>query len=325
MRATVPLMALLMVTAATAAGTQSASAAEIFADNVVYASGQPLLLYGTAESGENLIIRLRAPDGAFAKFDQIEITREDGTFNHVLLVWPQASTDFPYGTYAIEIIGTVDPALSQSIDIRFAPSSDLVQVPIERSISTLVFAPETAALGSSLRVFVQTTSDGLLIEGSPNEILDTSHIHLPDGTVQDITESFDTLHRGLHFVDYTPRQLGTYIFHVVAFHQGTTSHGSVATTVMSQDIESISEQIIRLNSVLNETSTELGVLKAEIAGFGSTLEGANQTIDSSVRFMSASVDNIVEASLQLNSLLFPIVGSIAIIVALQIAILARRR
>ena len=40
--------------------------------------------------------------------------------------------------------------------------------------------------------------------------------------------------------------------------------------------------------------------------------------------MSDSVANIVEASLQLNSLLFPIVGSIAVIVALQIAILARR-
>jgi hypothetical protein len=41
--------------------------------------------------------------------------------------------------------------------------------------------------------------------------------------------------------------------------------------------------------------------------------------------MSTSVTNIEEASVQLNSLFFPIVGSIGVIVALQIVILARRR
>ncbi|MCS5546544.1 MAG: methyl-accepting chemotaxis protein, partial [SAR324 cluster bacterium] len=48
-------------------------------------------------------------------------------------------------------------------------------------------------------------------------------------------------------------------------------------------------------------------------------------IDTSVSSMSSAVTNIEEASLQVNSLLFPIVGSIAVIVALQITILARRR
>jgi hypothetical protein len=44
-----------------------------------------------------------------------------------------------------------------------------------------------------------------------------------------------------------------------------------------------------------------------------------------VTSVSNSVENIEEASSQLNSLLFPIVASIGIIVALQVAILARRR
>jgi archaellum component FlaC len=86
----------------------------------------------------------------------------------------------------------------------------------------------------------------------------------------------------------------------------------------------VSEQIIKLNDVLDETSQELNRLKTEIAGFGSTLENASERIDSSVTAMSISVNNIEEASVQLNSLLFPIVGSIAIIVALQIVILSRR-
>ncbi len=36
-------------------------------------------------------------------------------------------------------------------------------MPVERHVSTLVFAPETAAINQPIRVFVQTTSDGLLI------------------------------------------------------------------------------------------------------------------------------------------------------------------
>ena len=94
---------------------------------------------------------------------------------------------------------------------------------------------------------------------------------------------------------------------------------------MSQDIGGISEQIIELNSILEETSGELNKLKSEIEGFGSTLEGASDNIDTSVSSISGSVENIEEASIQLNSLFFPIVASIAIIVALQITILARRR
>lgn len=296
---------------------------EIFTDSSVYTEGQPLLLYGAGDLEESLIVRLRAPDGSFVVFDQIEIGA-GGTFNHILLVWPEASAKFPYGTYAIEIIDSTG-VLVQSIDIKFTSTDDLVEIPIERRVNTLVFAPETSALGTTMRIFVQTTSDGLLIDGDASKILRTTHIHLPDGTVTDVADEFNTLHRGLYYVDYVPQQLGTYVFHAVTFYHGTISHGSSATTIISQDIQGISEQIIQLNQSLDETSMALDTLKSEIGVFGSTLQGADQTINSSIVAMSESVGNIAEASLQLNSLLFPIVGSIAVIVALQIAILARRK
>ena len=85
------------------------------------------------------------------------------------------------------------------------------------------------------------------------------------------------------------------------------------------------ENVRRLNSILDETSAELDVLKSEIEGFDSTLEKASNKIDESTGTISTSVKFISEASSQLNSLLFPIIASIGIIVALQIAILARRR
>jgi len=302
----------------------SAEDLEIFTNSEVYSDGQPLLVYGKALSNENLILRLFAPDGTIAKFDQI-IVESDGSFNHILLTWPNSTTKFPYGTYTVEAISTTQNGLSRSLDIKFTSTSELVQVPVERHLSTSVFAPETAAINKPFRVFVQVTSDGLLVGGNPNDLLSSSHVHPPSGEPQSFSQSFQTLHEGLYFIDYTPLQTGTYVFHMVAFSKGTVAHGSAATTVLSQDISGVAEQVVKLNSILDETSSELDRLKSEIEGFGTTLDKASKNIDSSVSTISSSVSNIEEASSQLNSLFFPIVASIGIIVALQIAIFARRR
>jgi hypothetical protein len=297
---------------------------ELSTNNQVYSEGQPLFVYGKGQPNETLIIRLFAPDETITSFDQL-VTDNDGSFNHVLLTWPKSSPSFPFGTYTVEVISTGQNGLSQKIDVKFTSTTDLVTVPVERHLSTSVFAPETAAINIPFRVFVQTTSDGLLVGDDPKDLLSTTHVHLPSGTVETLSNAFSTLHQGLYYLDYTPKEEGTYVFHVVSFSQGTISHGSVATNVLSQDLAGISNQIIKLNSVLEETSNELDILKSEIEGFGSTLESASSNIDTSVTSVSNSVGNIEEASSQLNSLFFPIVASIGIIVALQIAILARRR
>ena len=298
---------------------------EVFTNNSVYSPDGSLFVYGKSTPDENLIIRLFAPDETIAKFDQIT-TDKDGNFSHILLTWPQTSINFPYGTYAVEVISTSQNGISEKIEIKFSSTTELVEVPVERQLNTLVFAPETAAVNNSIRIFVQTTSDGLLVgENNPDELLQTSHVHLPTGQVENISSSFVTLHNGLYYVDYTPKSEGTYVFHVVSFNQGSVSHGSAATSVLSQDLGGISDEIIRLNSILNETSTQLETLKSEVNDFGTILDNASTNIDSSVTSISSSVTNIEEASAQLNSLLVPVVASIGIIVALQMAILARRR
>ncbi len=297
---------------------------EVATNNRVFSENQPLFVYGKGLPNENLIIRLFAPDETIARFDQIT-ANDEGAFNHVLITWPSSSSSFPFGTYTVEVISTEQNGVSQKIDVKFTSTTQLVEVPVERRINTLVFAPETAAVNNSFRVFVQTTSDGLLIGTDPSKLLETTHVHLPSGKVEGLSDSFATLHQGLHFVDYTPREEGTFVFHVVAFSQGTISHGSAATLVQTQDLSGISDQIIELNSVLEETSKELDTLKSEVQEFGSTLGNASSNIDASVASVSSSVLNIEEASSQINSLLFPIVASIGIIVALQVTILARRR
>jgi len=302
---------------------------KVYTNQQIYSTQHPLLVYGTAPENSPLILRLFAPDGTIAEFEQI-ITNSDGSFSHKMLDWPSSSTKYPFGTYTVEAITNIGE--SQKIDIKFASSTELELIPIERKITTQVFAPEMAAADRPFRVFVQVTSDGLLVSGDAKKVLSSSHIHSPDGKVQSLAMSVEMLHQGLYFVEYTPRIEGTYIFHMVAFSQGTQSHGSAATLVLGQDLGGISKQIVILDEVLTTASDNLNVLQTDIHGFGSTLEDASTTlrdsvttIDASVASMSSAVDNIEEASLQVNSLLFPIMGAIAVILALQISIIARRR
>ena len=254
---------------------------DIFTDNQVYTDGKPLFVYGKALPDETIIVRLFAPDGTIAKFDQVKVT-SDGSFNHVLLTWPESSITFPYGTYTVEAISNTQNGISKTIDVKFTSTTELIDVPVERQVNTLVFAPETAAVNTPFRIFVQTTSDGMLIGGQPQDLLETSHVHLPNGQVQTLTSSFKTLHPGLYFVDYTANSEGTYVFHVVTFSQGSTSHGSAATNVLTQDIRGISDQILKLNSILDETSSELNILESRIEEFDSTLASASTNIASSV-------------------------------------------
>ena len=300
----------------------SFSELDMSTNSKVYSPNHNLQVYGLATSEENIILRIFAPDGTIAKFDQLT-TNADGSFNYNLLTWPTATTEFPYGTYLVEVLST-KYGEAKEIEVKFAETTVLEHIPITRDLVTTVFAPETVAINQSLRVFIQLTSDGLLL-GNDISLLTSTHVHLPSGFSVLLSDSLNILHQGLYYIDYIPTEEGTFVFHVVTSTEGSVSHGSAATNVLSQDLGGISDQIIKLNSILDETSQELDTLKHEIAGFGSTLNNANDKLDSSIVQVSTSVEYISEASSQLNSLLFPIIASIGIIVALQITIIARRR
>ena len=297
---------------------------DVYTNQLVFAPGDPIFVHGQAMPKEPIIIRLFAPDDTIAEFEQI-MTSDDGSFHHYLMEWDVPTTNLPYGTYILEVISNQQGGISKMLDIKFSSTSDFVQVPIERNVNTIVFAPETAAVSRDFRVFVQTSSDGLLIGNDPDQILGTSHVHLPNGQVENLENDLKILHQGLYYVDYLPAIEGIYVFHMVTFDEGNISHGSGATNVLTQDISGISAQILELNDILDETKTELANLKQETSQFGSSLSDASSNLDDSVVLISDSVGNIEEGSSQLNALLFPIVASIAIILALQIVIIARRR
>jgi len=290
----------------------------------VYSPEHTLQVYGNGLPGENLILRLFGPDESITKFDQVQ-TDSDGNFNHQLLTWPSPSHGVPYGTYVVEVLSTEQNGLSKKIDVSFSSTTELVSVAIERQIDTVVFAPDSGAINQSFRVFIQTTRDGLNIGNDPIMLLENSMVHLPDSSSLSLKNYFKTLYAGVYYFDFIPQQQGTHVFQISVFNEGVSSKGFAATHVLSQDLGGINKQITKLNSILAETSTELDVLKSEISGFDSTLVEASEKIDQSTGTIATSVQSISEASSQLNSLLFPIIASIGIIVALQITIIARRK
>ncbi len=302
----------------------SFSELELSTNSKVYSPEHTLQVYGTGLPEETIILRLFAPDESITKFEQIQ-TSSDGSFNYQLLTWPNPSSTVPYGTYVVEVISTEQNGLSEKIDIKFSSTTELVSVAVERQIDTVVFAPETGAINQSFRVFIQTTRDGLNIGNNPSQLLEHSLIHLPDGSSLPLKDSFNTLYSGVYYFDFTPRQEGTHVFQISVFNEGVASKGFAATHVLSQNLGGINKQISKLNSVLDETSLELTTLKSEIEGFDDTLSTASNDINKSTKGISLSVESIEEASSQLNSLLFPIIASIGLIVALQITIIARRR
>ena len=302
----------------------SFSELELSTNSKVYSPEHTLQVYGTGLPEETIILRLFAPDESITKFEQIQ-TSSDGNFNYQLLTWPNPSSTVPYGTYVVEVISTEQNGLSKKIDIKFSSTTELVSIAVERQIDTVVFAPETGAINQSFRVFIQTTRDGLNIGNNPSELLEHSLIHLPDGSSLSLKDSFKTLYSGVYYFDFTPRQEGTHVFQISVFNEGIASKGFAATHVLSQNLGGINKQISKLNSVLDETSLELTTLKSEIEGFDDTLSTASNDINKSTKGISLSVESIEEASSQLNSLLFPIIASIGLIVALQITIIAKRR
>ena len=86
---------------------------------------------------------------------------------------------------------------------------------------------------------------------------------MPNGQLINLQDDLKTLHQGLYYVDFLPALEGIYVFHMVTFDEGNISHGSAATNVLTQDIRGISAQIIELNTILEETKSELEILKKE--------------------------------------------------------------
>ncbi|MEJ2259105.1 MAG: S8 family serine peptidase, partial [Nitrosopumilaceae archaeon] len=166
-----------------------------------------------------------------------------------------------------------------------------MDVSVERQVNTLVFAPETAAINNPFRVFVQTTSDGLLIGSDPSKLLETTHVHLPSGKVQTLSDSFTTLHQGLYFVDYTPTEEGTFVFHVAILEENSVSNLIARGYYVIEDFELDfhSTEIPDASRIGKITGSSLAEEKYNVTGNGITIA----VVDTGVDFSNPDITDTV--------------------------------
>ena len=145
-RLAISLIAILVVSGSIQfSAAQSSGFLDLKTNQEIFQPGQPIFVYGKSVPKDHLIVRLFAPDGTIAQFDQI-IADADGSFNYIMMEWPKSSSVLPFGTYFLEAISSTQDGTSSRIEIKFLSTTDLVEVPLERHLNTEVFAPIDAAI-----------------------------------------------------------------------------------------------------------------------------------------------------------------------------------
>jgi len=264
--------------------------------------GDRLIISGnSSRPNDVLIVELFNSKAERVLITQID-TDANGDFRKELLKWPVPSQDYPYGTYSLVVISRLDEERRVTEALRFDPIPGL-EGNVGLDLATQISVPPVIGINESARVLVQVTINGVLVKGDAKETLADSHIHFPDGSVKAI-ENFTVLEDGVYFTDFGSSMLGHHTIHVEAFQQGLIANSISMVLVQEGSVSSLSKEVSELNANVDALRQE-------------TVEKTEE--------LSSSVTRIESASGQVTSLLLPIIGMIAIIVALQATMLARRK
>ncbi len=262
--------------------------------------GDRLIVSGnSSRPNDGLIVELSNPRGNPVLTTQIDVGA-NGEFRKELLRWPVPSKDYTYGIYSL-VVRSSDEKLRVTEALRLDPVPGL-EDNVRLELATQISVPPVIGINESARIIVQVTINGVLVKGDAKEALADSHIHFPDGSIKAI-ENFTVLEDGVYFTDFTSNMLGYHTIHVQAFQQGLIANSVSEVLVQEGSVSSLAKEVGELNTNVNALRKE-------------TVEKTGE--------LTSSVSRIESASGQVTSLLLPIIGMIAIIVALQATMLARR-
>lgn len=266
-----------------------------------FVTGDRLIVSGnSSRPNDALIAELSNPRGQPVLTTQIDVGA-NGEFRKELLRWPVPSQDYTYGIYSL-VVRSGDEELRVTAALRLDPVPGL-EDNVGLDLATQISVPSVIGINESARILVQVTINGVLVKGDARETLADSHIHFPDGSVKPI-ENFTVLEDGIYFADFKSNMLGHYTIHVQAFQQGLIANSVSGVLVQEGSVSSLSKEVSELN-------TNVDALRQD------TVEKTGE--------LTSSVSRIESASGQVTSLLLPIIGMIAIIVALQATMLARKK
>lgn len=290
-----------------------------------YAPNETIIAYGKVMPNDAVIVRVFDPTGKVLRLDTFN-ARNDGTFTEQIFVWPTPSKQYPLGSYSLEFRSSIVPSDTKTFEIFFVESSlggHVSSLPSTSDLGVKLDAPATVSTGTPFRIFVQITYQGALVNVDSDEdlvsLLGSSHVHSgnpADSTIINLSGQFTKLHEGLYYADVTLEREGTFIIHAIAFHRGYLSHDSRVLVASSATLGSVQESVNRLNERLDATNASLDKTNASLNNTGATLTG-------SLAEAGAAIQQMRDASGQINSIILPILALISIIIALQISLFAR--
>jgi hypothetical protein len=299
----------------------------------VYTPGETMVIYGAGAPNDSLIVRIFDPSGIAIRIDNIETT-SDGFFREAIFRWPEPEVSVPFGSYAVEVISSLDRVDMRRVEVTFAEAVEEAEgprLPVTHTLGIKLDSPAQAAINEPFRVFIQVTFDGALVaveEAAVPELLGTSHLHSGNTTIS-LEDKLKRLHEGLYYADVTIEEEGAYIIHSVAFHRGLLSHDSKVITATSSSISTIQESVRELDLRLNSTNRELQNLQQGIEETRESLNNTQSAITDSVEDARSSIDSQItgmeQAAGQINSLILPVLALISVIIALQVSLFARIR
>jgi len=273
-----------------------AQALRIDINQKTYAPGDTLVLFGKGIPRDGLAVELFNPAGTLIFRTQVEVGLE-GSFSRILLEWPRPPTEkFPFGVYSLVVTSSISADVRATQALRFAETTGGFAGDLGRELQVQLSVPPAIGIDEVARVVVQVTVNGVLVRGDADQTLRGSHVHFPDGSVAQINP-FTVLEDGIYTADFRSSMLGHHTIHVQAFQQGLLASSAAGLFVEEGSILSLGKEIKNLKENVEG-------LRLETLG---------------------TVKEVGAASGQVTSLLLPIIGMIAVIVALQAAMLAKRK
>lgn len=278
----------------------------------VFVPGDTLIVYGKAEPGDALIVRVFDPTNKPLQIQTVLVSN-DGSFTAQIFTWPQPSKNFVFGTYSVEVSSSRFPTDKVSMQIAFADEARGSNAAVPHTLAIKLDSPTEVSTGKPFRIFMQTTFDGELVRANPAEMLASSHIHSGDVVIP-LAGDIKELHEGIYYADVILDKDGTYIIHAVAFYKGFRAHDSKVVS-SGTSIGDIRQSIDTLGAELDKTRRDLNDTRTSVT----------RSVEDARAAIKGDVDNLQSASGQINSLILPILALISIIVALQISLFARIR
>ncbi|SPC33388.1 MULTISPECIES: hypothetical protein [Candidatus Nitrosocaldus] len=298
----------------------------------IFLPGDMLLVYGKGIPQDSLIVEIINPAGRLVHRAQVDVD-VDGTYSRIILTFPKPDdVNFMQGTYTIAARSAVRQDVVQSrlfvFQAQVQEQQPITQQPVQDGLGTsagISTAPSGAVSGSSIRrlelglsapttvgineharVLAKVTLDGILLKGEQSML--QARLIMPDGKVREL--QFSAVDDGIFTAEFTSNIPGEHVIVARFAYNELLAYDALSIVVQESPVLTLSNELSRLSSGIENLNARLDSFIKDDASKDERLED--------------SIARLRDANGQMLALLLPIVGMIAIVVALQATILARK-